>query len=286
MKTKRVGHLLHNVSDHIGPNPLQEVVDGITAEDSLRAIKAESELCSKINLGFSSDRKLPGLESTEFCLVFDPCMDWLLPVLNQSTYSVEVQPPEIVPNGMDVVVFVPIGKRTKKGQIVWVGKIPYLVRLASVNESDGVNRHATSHPLPLRERTLRRFGVFTEDRKCGLEAGRIPVAEDKLTGQMIQGGSQVMSDISDDNSDLCRGLLQYAYTNYLVSFLDIWINEKAIGIRVKEGLDKSVKLVSMRKRPLYLEAYSAEIKHGVMPLETQFTRTTEGLSPSSLGSPL
>ena len=264
---KRAGHIFHNVIRDIGPDPLHQALDGLTCQDFVCTVKAEREVGRYINLRFQSEGFLCGLESAEFCLVFEPYRDGLFDILRQPSGGAEINPPEIMPDGMDIVVFVPIGKRAENGQMVWIGKVPYLVRLAIFNETDGGGRHSLDHRFPLIKRLLSCFGVLGEDRKCGLGGRGTPIADDKLAGQMVQGGSQIMRDISNNDPDILRGLLRFAYTNYLVSFLNIWIDEKRIGIRVKEGLDKSVKLVSVMMRPAYFQADSTEVKHGMMSLE-------------------
>ena len=272
MSAEPIGHCFHHIHGHIGPNPVDEVLDGITVQDALWAVKGQCELASEIEIRFRSERPLRGLVSKDFFLVFKPCKDWFLPVLDESTCGDDPCPLEIVPNGMDVVVFIPVGKRTEKGQVVWVGKVPYLVRLAIVNKSDGIGRHCLSHSIPLREELLCRFGVIDKDRERSLGAGTAPIAHDELAGQMVQGGSQIVHDVTDNNSDLCRGLLQYAYTHYLVSFLSIWIPDQSVGFRLEEGLDQFVKLVSMSKRPAYLQADTPEVNHGVMCLDLKHTQ--------------
>jgi hypothetical protein len=88
--------------------------------------------------------------------------------------------------------------------------------------------------------------------------------QSELKGEMVEGGTEIVHCISDDDAESGGGLLTNLQPKDVVSGIRrVYFAQDRVGLARKVGFESPCELVEMFLRPLTLELWSIERRHGV-----------------------
>jgi hypothetical protein len=145
-------------------------------------------------------------------------------------------------------MFVGVIKEMQSEQVF----VPSTVRLESVNHLYGLWGHSLYFPG--------RFGFVSlatlADRKCIVNVGIASIGENQLPYQMVEGSSQILESVSDNEREIFRDRsalteLENQISGLRVSLFDDWVR---VGWQSEKIMDSSVQISDVMFGPFDFQA--------------------------------